>query len=337
MAVYEGHRHAAELKEEKADASASRRALQEAALADGLAALNAAASAAEARIEHLLQLAETVGGAAAASATRPQRPQSTNPEALAAYVRGLETLVEELKAILLTEAGRRQRDLAESGVFDEIAVPLAKTQAGAITASQRLLARIAHLGALPQDLELLARELDATLPGERAELLATELRRRIQDQLESAQQRQVQEATALIVEHSLKELGYQVEEVAETLFVTGGMVHFRRPGWGNYLVRLRVDAKATSVNFNVIRAIDAGDNERSVLDHIAEDRWCAEFPALLKALEVQGVRLDETRRLEAGELPVQLVERSKLPRFAIEDHTEDRMVRTTQPLQRELK
>jgi hypothetical protein len=34
---------------------------------------------------------------------------------------------------------------------------------------------------------------------------------------------------------------------------------------------------------------------------------------------------------------VQLVERSKLPRFAIEDHTEDRIERTTQALQRELK
>ncbi len=337
MAVYESHRHAAELQEEHADANASRQAIQQTALADGLAALNAAAIAAEASIERLSQLADSLGSAAAFGATRPQRPQSTNPESLAAYVRGLERLAEELRTILLTEAGRQQRNVAGSGLIDAIAVPLSATQEVAITASQRLLARITHLGALPQDLELLARELDSTLPGERAELLATELRRRIQDQLDSVQQRQVQEATALIVGHTLKELGYQVEDVAETLFVVGGVVHFRRSSWGDYLVRLRVDAKASSVNFNVIRATGAGDNERSVLDHIAEDRWCAEFPALLKALEVQGVRLDVTRRLGAGELPVQLVERSKLPHFATEDRTGERMERTSQPLQRELK
>jgi len=96
-------------------------------------------------------------------------------------------------------------------------------------------------------------------------------------------------------------------------------VHFRRRDWGDYMVRLRVDAATGEANFNVVRAVDAGVSERSVLDHIAEDRWCAEFPALLKTLEARGVRLDVTRRLAAGELPVQLVERRKLPKFAQEE------------------
>ena len=114
----------------------------------------------------------------------------------------------------------------------------------------------------------------------------------------------------------MNELGYQVQEFSDTLFVEGGVVHFRRHDWGNYMVRLRVNEKSLSVNFNVIRAVQNADNERSVLDHIAEDRWCAEFPALLKAMEARGLGLDVTRRLEARELPLQQVDSSLLPTFA---------------------
>ena len=121
--------------------------------------------------------------------------------------------------------------------------------------------------------------------------------------------------------------------VAKTVFVAGGLVHFRRPGWGDYQVRLRLDAQAKSVNFNVVRAVDAGNNERSVLDHVAEDRWCAEFPALLKALAARGLHLEVTRRLAAGELPVQFVERSKLPRFADEASEAPQ----TRPLHKEIR
>jgi len=99
------------------------------------------------------------------------------------------------------------------------------------------------------------------------------------------------------------------------MFVDDGVLHFRRPGWGDYLVRMRFDARGRSLNFNVVRAVDAtgDDAQASVLDHLAEDRWCAEFPALLDALRRRGVRLDVTRRLEAGEVPVQRVERDRLP------------------------
>jgi hypothetical protein len=77
-------------------------------------------------------------------------------------------------------------------------------------------------------------------------------------------------------------------------------------------------APSGGINFNVVRAVDADqlEGEASVQDRLAEDRWCAEFPALLKALAARGVRLEVTRRLEAGELPVQRVARERLPRFA---------------------
>jgi hypothetical protein len=99
------------------------------------------------------------------------------------------------------------------------------------------------------------------------------------------------------------------------------------------MVRLRIDPKQKTANFNVIRAVAEGENERSVMDHIAEDRWCSEFPALLKALEARGLSLQVTRRLEAGELPVQLVLASKLPQFLEEEQRVQQQQLRQRPLQ----
>ena len=316
-AIREGYEHAAELRGEHAALHKAQGAAQSAARQQGMQALGAEASAAEARFDQLRALSEKLGIAGHVNATRPVRPATGDPMALAAYARGLRLLAGDLQGILLTEAARRREDLEPDD--PGIAVPTGAS-GGAVPqrASERLLARIAHLGALPEDIEKLARELDGNPPGERADLLATELRRQIQGHVEKTQRRLVQEATATIVRQSLADLGYEVEDIADTLVVEGGMVHFRRRDWGDYMVRMRVDAAAGEANFNVVRAVDAGVNERSVMDHIAEDRWCAEFPALLRALEARGVRLDVTRRLAAGELPVQLVERGKLPKFSQE-------------------
>ncbi len=327
LAVYEGHALAAALKQQHQQQDEARAVAQSAAQQRGHAALGEEAQGAQTAFDQLQGLAERLGLAEQVRATRPAPPPAGDADALGAYVRALQTLSAELRAILLTEAARQSLEFAEQ------AVDLPLPEAAARTLAQRLLQRIDALGPVPAHIQSVARELDATLPGERAELLATELRARIQAHIEALQQQQVQQATATIVERALKDLGYQVEEIGSTLFVEGGVVHFRRQSWGNYMVRMRVNAQASSVNFNVVRAVRAEHNERSVLDHLAEDRWCSEFPALLKALEARGVQLDVTRRLAAGELPVQWVQADKLPRFADEEAAASH----TQPLQRELK
>ncbi len=257
-----------------------------------------------------------------ARATRPVRPTGTDYIAVAAYVRALDGLADELQAILALAAARaRDAAVAEDTVAFEIPEGMGAPQ----TLAQRLLERIAHLGPPPEHIATLALELERTLPGERHHLLAMELRGRVQAHLDATQERLLQEATGVIIRQSLKDLGYPVEPVADTLFVEGGVLHFRRPGWGDHMVRLRLDAKAHTANFNVVCGVAPAEkeqSERSVRDHIAEDRWCAEFPALLNALAARGVRLDVTRRLEAGELPVQRVERDLLPRFADADDDE---------------
>ena len=129
-----------------------------------------------------------------------------------------------------------------------------------------------------------------------------------------------QEAAAQVLEQSLRDLGYEVEDIQSTLFVDGGTVNFRRAGWDRYFVRLRVSAQERTVNFNVVRARgDEETDERRRLDALAEDRWCAEFPALMRTLAARGLSLDVTRRLGAGELPVQVVDPSSVPALREEE------------------
>lgn len=316
--VAESYAQAAALRREHDDKRAADDRRLSDADATGLQALNAQAKSAHEEFERLVRLADTIGLGDKVRATLPAMPASVgaqDEDAVAAHAHAVQGLNDTLRTMLLTEAARQSAEFAEQP-FDKSAA-VAKSIPQELT--RRQLARITHLGLAPESIVKLARELEQILPGERADLLATELRAQVQAWIELQQNKQVQEATAFVLEHTLHELGYQVEEIRDTLFVEGGLLHFRRAGWGNYMVRLRVDAKADAINFNIVRAVTEGDNERSVLDHLAEDRWCSEFPALLRALEVQGVHMNVTRHLAAGELPVQFVDAAKLPAFADEE------------------
>jgi hypothetical protein len=167
----------------------------------------------------------------------------------------------------------------------------------------------------------LLRALECVAAG--VESLDDSLRQAAQDALDQAaadREQAEQQAAAIVLEESLRDLGYDVEPIDATLFVDGGTVHFRRAGWENYFVRLRVAPEQRSVNFNVVRARgDEETDERRRLDALAEDRWCAEFPHLLQTLEARGLALAVKRRLEAGEVPVQVVDPGALPQRAPEE------------------
>lgn len=318
QAIAEGREAARQWQTGQQEHHDAERAAQHAARAAGAAALAANRRAAESRLDRLEAAARAQGLDLAVP--RPALPEDTPPEALATYIAALHQLADLLGARLAEAAPAGHLEAALSA--DLCSPELAKQQQliapppaqppAYLAEVQRLLARILPLGPLPPAVSALIAELAQPLPDERKESLLLELRHQIQLRQAAA----FQEAQGIILEQSLKDLGYQVESVSDTLFVDGGVVHFRRPGWGDHLIRLRVSAGGGQANFNVLRATDDGNNERSVLDHLAEDRWCAEFPALLKALAARGVHLTVTRRLEAGELPVQLVDRQRLPRFA---------------------
>jgi phosphoglycolate phosphatase-like HAD superfamily hydrolase len=247
------------------------------------------------------------------------------------------------------------------------------------TTASRVLARLqlAEGAVLPPPLQALARDIVLAPSLERAEALATELRRAVQlaraereqqvkdtaqarallaqlsdnappelvaalervaagvelldgplreatqhllDTAAAQREQDEQAAAALVLQESLRDLGYQVDDIESTLFADGGSVHFRREGWDQYFVKLRVAPAEHTVNFNVVRARGAEENsERRRQDALAEDRWCSEFPKLLETLKARGLELAVTRRLGAGEVPVQTVDPASLPAVAMQD------------------
>lgn len=140
------------------------------------------------------------------------------------------------------------------------------------------------------------------------------------EELKASRQREEREAMSVVLEQSLRDLGYEVGDIGQTLFVSGGMVHFQKQSWQDYHVRMRVSAEDKTVNFNVVRAQSSGDAAQDKrLDYMAEDRWCSEFPSLLKTLEARGIKLNVTRLLQAGEVPVQVVDAATLPKARAEE------------------
>ena len=174
---------------------------------------------------------------------------------------------------------------------------------------------------LPPTFEALAHDIVTAPSATRAEALASELRLQVQQYnaaaVEAAEQQRRQDAAALVLEQSLKDLGYAVEEIEETLFVEGGVAHFQRPEWGDYYVRLRIDPKRSSMNFNVVRTGTTGE-DRKHEDMLAEERWCSAFPKLFETLKARGIPINVTRLLQAGEAPVQVVDAATLPARAQE-------------------
>lgn len=227
-----------------------------------------------------------------------------------------------------TELAARLQALGESGAPLQAQLAAFLEQARQTAATDTATARrimVAHVlerleldddAALPPALEALAQQVvDAPTP-DRAEALVTELRLQVRNhntaRSAAAEQRKLQEAAAIVLEASLRDLGYAVEEIEETLFVEGGVAHFQRPEWGDYFVRLRIDPKRNAMNFNVVRAGTVGE-DRKQEDMLAEERWCAAFPKLFDTLKARGIPITVTRLLQAGEAPVQVVDAASLP------------------------
>jgi hypothetical protein len=311
----------------------------------GIEKLQGAIAASDARLRRLDAAWQTLGHAAAGIGLpmAPMAPAATDAAALDAHLAVLVERIARLEALLTTAAGsvreaaRTDLDaLLAAGVStaDQLAAYAAQARlAGAApddaAARQQRVARIVERteleeGApLPAALDALALQIVQASTHERAEALALELRLQVQRHNETrsaaraqaaaaAEQARLQEAAAVVLEQSLQDLGYAVEEIAETLFVEGGVAHFQRPEWGDYFVRLRIDPQRQAMNFNVVRTGTAGEDRRRE-DMLAEERWCSAFPKLFETLKARGIPIAVTRLLQAGEAPVQVVDAATLP------------------------
>jgi hypothetical protein len=130
--------------------------------------------------------------------------------------------------------------------------------------------------------------------------------------LEAAAQVRRDAHAAEILEDTLRDLGYEVEGIAQTLFAEGGTVFFQGKGWNEYYMRLRVSPERGSLHFNMVRAADTVAPAQR--DPEMEQQWCAGYPELMRTLAARGIAATPLRALAAGALAVEQVQRNALPK-----------------------
>jgi len=188
------------------------------------------------------------------------------------------------------EHARRQRDLEEARALLESLPDALATDA----ARQDLELVLAGLSALTDALRQRVREAIAAYRAELAE--------------------ERRQGASRVLTNTLKDLGYATDGIENTLFVEGGVAHLNKAEWGDYYVRLRVDPREHTVNFNMVREREGGEaGDRRAADQAAENSWCDGLPQLLKTLEARGLPMKLQRHLAAGAMPVQVVEPGAIP------------------------
>lgn len=110
---------------------------------------------------------------------------------------------------------------------------------------------------------------------------------------------------AQVLRESLEDLGYEVEEGFATLFMERGLVHFTRPDWAGYYVRLRTNPTERYLNFNLVRVAAPPTLEQERRDREAEETWCRHYRPLLQRLAAEGLDTQPLRELPAGTLSLQ--------------------------------
>jgi hypothetical protein len=267
----------------------------------------------------------------------------SDPEAVQGYIHSLAAAVRLVESRAREHAARGAADegleellgVIESAVRPELRTagvvlrfyaeqipvlhPLAVQSMDRRATAERILGRLGELqdGELPPELDGLMRKLIEAESDQRAEMLAMELRAQVQRFNEAraraaveAEEDRKREMAGVLVAAVLSDLGYEVEPIAETLFVSGGVAHFQRAEWGDYYIRMRVDPQTRNVNFNMVRAAAADappDAAQRKRDEEMEASWCTGIPKLLAELAARGIETQKLRELDAGAVPVQIV------------------------------
>lgn len=107
-----------------------------------------------------------------------------------------------------------------------------------------------------------------------------------------------------VIQDTLEELGYTVEDGFATLFVKGGVVHFQKPAWSTYHVRLRVNRQADELRFHMIREEKDAAQDQQAKDMEMETEWCTEYKELVSVLSDKGIQTKPIKHYAPGVVPV---------------------------------
>ena len=162
-------------------------------------------------------------------------------------------------------------------------------------------------------LDSIAEQLCRIIAGQKQ--LTDDLRKQVRDIHEAAERAFDRQIAGEVIKDTLEELGYSVGESFSTLFVEGGTVHFQRPAWGNYHVRLRVNHQTDELRVHLVKEQQSGtdpgaENEK---DAEMEGAWCADYSGLMQALEAKGIGTESIHRLPPGAVPVPLMRPESTP------------------------
>ena len=117
---------------------------------------------------------------------------------------------------------------------------------------------------------------------------------------------------ARILEYTLRDLGYEVDEIQQTLFSEGGAVYFQSQEWGEHQMRLRVIPGQDTIHFNMVRPASTVASPQ--VDQQMEHHWCSQYPKLMETLAARGLKTTPLRALKAGAIEVECVDIKVLPK-----------------------
>lgn len=140
------------------------------------------------------------------------------------------------------------------------------------------------------------------------------LREAVEQRINTMAQTERDKKAAEILSQALKDLGYRVSPIEQTLFTEGGELFFQREGWRDYFMCLRVYPQRKAMNFNMVRASEGepAAPERAKTDTEMEIAWCKSIPKLTETLSRRGFQTELIRNVDAGEHPVQVVRRERI-------------------------
>lgn len=153
----------------------------------------------------------------------------------------------------------------------------------------------------------LSRQLCRIIAGQ--EQMTDDLRQRVTGLHEAAEQDFDRQVASEVIKDTLKELGYHVGESFNTLLVDGGAVHFQRPTWGKYYVRMRINPQTEELRVHLVKDNQPGNNPgmESEKDLAMESAWCADYHNLMQTLQDKGIVTTSIHHLAPGAVPVPLM------------------------------
>lgn len=195
---------------------------------------------------------------------------------------------------------------------------------------QDISAKIEENGGMSESVASLVHSLNQSFSLEEIGEIALKIRSKMLREAKARKEEQKQEITqrvddvevANILAESLKEMDYEVGTISDTLFVEGGVTHFRDATWeDNYYVEMAVEPKSKKMDFHMVYT--GNTMHTSMEDKKTEDDWCGDFIDLQHILASKGISIEVTNHLGAGEVPVHVVDKDHVKMSVVKESKEE--------------